>query len=436
MSSGILLLILMVAFFILIVFGVSIAISLLFSSLLVIILDPNLQLLIVPLRMFSGINNFVLLAVPGFMFAAFLMNRIGITDDVVTVADVMVGYIKGGLAHVNVVASMLFAGVSGASTADTAGIGAILIPAMNKQGYDRGFSAAITAASSTIGNIIPPSIFMVIYGSIAGVSIGGLFLAGIIPGVLVGLTQILYSYIYAKQHNYGTMRRFPVVEDILLAVRKGVWPFFLMIIILGGIIFGIYTATEAAAISAVYVLIIGLLVYRSLTWKKIMQTALLSATMTATVFFTVASATLFAWLMSYYNAFDPVVEFFSKYSSTSEVFLLYVIGIFVLLGTFMDPIPAMTIVVPIIVPVAEVLGVHSLLLGILVVMALCVGKITPPYGISLLVACGIAEIPVSNSLKPTSVLFIIFCLVMILVTFIPQLALVIPRAVMPMLFLY
>jgi len=435
MNTGIMLLVMLVTFSILVAIGVSIAFSLLFSSLLVIIIDPYLQLAIVPMRMFSGINNFVLLAIPGFMFAAFLMNRLGITDDIVTVADVMVGYIKGGLAHVNVVASMLFAGVSGSSTADTAGIGAILIPAMNKQGYDRGFSAALTAASSTIGNIIPPSIFMVVYGAIAGISIGGLFLSGIIPGILVGLTQILYSYVYALRHNYGTVRCFPSLKEIFLAIRKGIWIILMIVIIIGGITGGLYTATEAAAISVVYVLLVGLLVYRSITWKKIFEAAIQTAIMTATVLFAVATATLFSWLMSYYNAFDPVADFLIRYSTSSEVFLLYVIGIFVLLGTFMDPVPAMIIVVPIIVPIAEVLGVHGLLLGILVVMALCVGKITPPYGISLLISCAIAEIPISRAIKPTIILFVVFCLVMVIVVFAPELTLVIPRAIMPKLFL-
>jgi tripartite ATP-independent transporter DctM subunit len=275
---------------------------------------------------------------------------------------------------------------------------------------------------------------MVVYGAVAGTSIGGLFLAGIIPGIIVGLTQMGVSYYFAVKDHYGAKRNVPTFSEIIYAAKKGIWPVLLIVIIIGGIVGGVYTATEAAAISVVYVVLIGIFVRRTLTRKIFFAAAYETANMTAVVLFCVATATLFAWLMTYYNALDPVSYFFMHYSNHPVLFLFYVIVIFIFLGTFMDPVPAMVIVVPILVPIAARMNIHPLLMGILIVMALCIGKITPPYGISLLLACAIAEVPLSKSLKYTLIFFVTFCVVMIVIIFLPEIALMIPRYVMPELF--
>lgn len=416
------------------VLGVPIAFSFLLASIPVIILDPFLNLSIIAIRMYAGVDNFILLAIPLFMYCAFLMNDVRITDDIVEVSRVLVGHIKGGLAHINVVASMFFAGVSGSSTADVAGIGAILIPAMTKQNYNKGFSASITAASSTIGNIIPPSLFMVLYGAIAGVSVGGLFIAGFIPGILVGVSQMLVAYLYVSKYGpMGKHKRSDVKEILSILIRKGFFPFTVSLLILGGIMGGLFTPTEAASLAAVYVIMLGFFAYRKLKVPQLLRNAYETCIMTANVMFIVATATLFAWLLSYYNALEYSFKLFSI-CPTPESFLLMVIIIFVLLGTFMAPVPAMIILVPLMQPVGEQVGVHPLLLGLIVVMGLCVGKITPPFAPSLLVANAIAKIPLSASLKSTLIFFAMFCTIMLVITFFPGLALFLPRIAMPQLF--
>ncbi len=412
--------------------GVPLAISLLLASFAVIWMDPRLDLIIVPLRLYSGIDNFLLLAIPGFMFAALMMNRIGITDDIVRFSDLIVGRIKGGLAHINVVSSMLMGGVSGSSTADVAGIGAIMIPVMNRKGYSRGFSAALTAASSSIGSIIPPSILMVIYGASANVSIGALFVAGYLPGILVGLQQIVIAWWYAHKFGIdaGTPDRFVFWEKVRIILR-GLIPLSVIVVIIGGILAGIMTATESAAVASVYVVLVGIVVYRKVTFALILDVAIETALLTAVVMFCVATATLFGWLMSFYGILEVAGDLFEFYGSGPIVFLTFATLLFLFLGTFMDPAPAMLIFVPVLATVANSTGVDPLQLGILTIMALAIGKITPPYGISLLLACTIAGIPLSKGLAWAVVYFGAFCLLLLAVILVPQITLWLPQVLVP-----
>jgi len=432
MTPEITLSILMGSFIVLFSLGVPLAFALLFSSLTVIFLDPELDLIIVPLRIFSGVDNFLLLAIPGFMFAALMMNRVGITDDIVKLSDLLVGRIRGGLAHINVVSSMLMGGVSGSSTADVAGVGAILIPTMTKKGYSKEFSASLTAASSAIGSVIPPSILMVIYGATANVSIGALFIAGYIPGVLVGLQQLGIAYFYAKKYDIDgpvTSSQTRAEKNIILA--RGLVPLSVMIIIIGGILTGVMTATESAAIASIYVILVGVFVYRKVTWRALMDVATDTALLTAVVMFCVGTATLFGWLMSFYNILEVAGVLFQSFASDPTTFLLFATGVFLLLGTFMDPAPAMLIFVPVLAAIAPSVGVDPLQLGILVIMALAIGKITPPYGISLLLACTIAEVPLSRALGWTVVFFVAFCLLLLAIIIWPAITLSLPQLLVP-----
>lgn len=432
MSPEMILAILLLSFVVLFSIGVPLAFSLLFSSLLVIFLDPSLDLIVVPLRIYSGIDSFLLLAIPGFMFAAMMMNRIGITDDIVKLSDLMVGRITGGLAHINVVSSMLMGGVSGSSTADVAGIGAILIPTMSKKGYDKGFSASLTAASSSIGSVIPPSILMVIYGASANVSIGALFVAGYIPGILVGVQQLAITYYYAKRYNVdaGSSSDQPFREKMSI-IGRGVIPLSVVAVIIGGILTGVMTATESAAVASIYVIFLGFVVYRSLDLRGLVEVSIDTAQLTAVVMFTVGTATLFGWLMSFYRILDVAGVLFETFASGPVVFLIFASILFLLLGTFMDPAPAMLIFVPVLAKLAPGIGVDPLQMGILVIMALAIGKITPPYGISLLLACNIANIPLSQSLRWTLVFFGSFCVVMLAVIVWDDITLFLPRMIMP-----
>jgi len=431
MTLEISLLILMGGFAILFVLGVPLAVALLIPSVALILIDPALSMVVVAMRIYSGIDSFVLLAIPGFMFSAFVMNRIGMTEDIVAISDLLVGRIRGGLGHVNVVSSMLMGGVSGSSTADVAGEGAIIIPVMVEKGYDKGFTAAITAASSTIGNIIPPSILMVIYGATANVSVGALFIAGYIPGILVGLEQLAITYYYAVKNNIGGQPRGWAEGERKRTLIRGLAPFSVMVVIIGGIVFGVVTSTEAAALAAVWVVVLDLFVYRKLSWKIIQEVTLETSLLTAVVMFCVGTATLFGWLMAYYQVIDVTEKVIGYFTYDPHAFLIVVMVLFLILGTFMDPAPAMMIFVPVLVPLAQKLGIHPLHLGIIVVMTMDIGKITPPYGISLLMACSIAKIPLMESMKWTMVFFTAFVILTLAIVFWPDLALFLPRLLVP-----
>lgn len=432
MSPEFALTVLFTSFVILFSVGVPLAFALLFASTLTVALDPGLGMVIVPLRIYSGMDNFLLLAIPGFMFAALMMNRVGITEDIVKLSDLLVGRVKGGLAHINVVSSMLMGGVSGSSTADVAGIGAILIPAMTKKGYSRGFSASLTAASSSIGSIIPPSILMVIYGASANVSIGALFIAGYIPGILVGLQQIIIAWFYAHKHNIdaGSSTRWKRREKIIILAR-GLVPVSVFAIIIGGILAGVMTATESAAVASVYVVLVGVFIYRKVTPSVLVEVAIETALLTSVVMLCVGTATLFGWLMSFYGILDVAGVLFHTYASNPTTFLIFATVLFLLLGTFMDPAPAMLIFVPVLASVAAVVGADPLQLGILVIMALAIGKITPPYGISLLLACSIAGTPLSRGLGWALVFFTAFCLLLLAIILLPEITLFLPKLLAP-----
>lgn len=423
---------LMVSFAVLFTIGVPLAMSLLFAAVTVIAFDPALDINIVPLKLYAGIDNFLLLAIPGFMFAALMMNRVGITDDIVALSDLLVGRIKGGLAHINVVSSMLMGGVSGSSTADVAGIGAILIPVMKKKGYSSGFSAAITAASSSIGSIIPPSILMIIYGASADVSIGALFIAGYVPGILVGLQQLVIGWYYARKYNIDdkTSARLSPREKLVILAR-GFVPVSVISVIIGGILIGIMTATESAAVASVYVLLVGVVVYRKVTLASVMEVAVETGLLTAVVMICVGTATLFGWLLSYYGIIDIAGGLFLTYATSPVIFLLFATVLFLVLGTFMDPAPAMLIFVPVLASVAAKIGADPLQLGILIIMALAIGKITPPYGISLMLACSIAEVPLSKSLGWTVIFFGAFCALLLIIILFPGITLWLPNLVAP-----
>lgn len=432
MSPELALSVLFISFVILFSLGLPLAFSLLFSSVAVIALDPGLDILVLPQKLYTGIDNFLLLAIPGFMFAALMMNKIGVTQDIVRLSDLLVGRIKGGLAHINVVSSMLMGGVSGSSTADVAGIGAILIPAMKEKGYSPGFSASLTAASSSIGSIIPPSILMVIYGASANVSIGALFIAGYVPGVLVGLQQLIVAWYYA--HKYGidlpSKEKIPGRQKAEILAR-GLVPVSVIAVIIGGILTGVMTATESAAVASVYVILVGIFVYRKMSFGLLMQVAVETAMLTAVVMLCVGTATMFGWLMSFYGVLDVAGGLFETYANSPTQFLLFATILFLLLGTFMDPAPAMLIFVPVLASVAAGIGADPLQLGILVIMALAIGKITPPYGISLLLACTIANIPLSKGLGWTLVFFGAFCTLLLLIIYFPAITLWLPEQIAP-----
>lgn len=419
-----------------IMIGVPIGFSLFFASAVVIFLDPGIDLLIMPIIAMEKLSSFTLLAIPLFMYAAMLLNEYEFTEDIVELSRILVGRLKGGLAHINVVASMFFAGVSGSSAADTAGIGGILIPAMIKKGYTPSFSAAITAASSTIGNIIPPSIMMVVYGAAAEISVGALFLAGIIPGLFVGLSQMGAAYIYSSVYGWegkgdAGVPTQSLKENTLILLKKGFFPVSIFMIIIGGITGGIFTATEAAAVAAVYVIVVGPLLYkRARSFASFWQAAKKAARLSAITYFAIIGASVFAWLLSYYRAIDLSISIFDYLNLGQTGFLLVLAVIYLILGTFLDPIPIIVIMTPLVLPLAAKLDIPPLLLGVISVMSIRIGTVTPPYGISMLVAAGIANIDPLKMIKDISIFTLLFMVIVILIILFPSICLWVPSMIM------
>jgi len=415
----------------LILMSVPIAFSIGISSLFVILMEGNLTPWIMIQRTFGGLDSFVILAIPLFLLTGEVMNRAGITDELIDFSSTVVGHIRGGLAHINVFVSMIFAGISGSSTADTAGIGKLLIPAMIKRGYSKEFTVAVTAASSTLGQIIPPSIIAVIYAATVGISVGALFLGGAVPGILIGLAQMVVSYIFARKYNYPAEER-SSFRKILHAFKKAILPMLSPVLLIGGIIGGIFTATEAAVVSAVYSILIAIFVYRSIKLKELWDIFVTTALNASVTIFCIAIAAVFGYLLAYFHVPEMLGSVITQIASGPVSFLLIVILLFLIVGTFMDATPAIIILAPMLAPIACTFGVNPIHLGVIIVLTLALGLITPPYGLCLLVAAQIANIPVNFKLMRTMSIFILVSLLIILlIALFPDIALFIPKIFAP-----
>lgn len=381
-------------------------------------------------KMFSGLNSFVLLAVPLFILAANLMNQGKISEKLIDYSISLVGHIRGGLAHANVVVSMIFAGISGSSQADTAGIGKVLIPSMIKQGYSKEVTVGVTAASSTIGIIIPPSIPMVIYGSIANASVGALFLGGIVPGILIGLGQMAVVYFFAVKNNYPKYPRASLKKIVFQTLES--FPTLLTpIIIISGIVSGVATPTESACVACIYATVLGLFVFKTLKLKDLPAILIDTLKLSSLSLFALATANALGQLLSYYKVADQVQLFFTNFVPSKDIFLISTIALFLFLGTFMDAIPAMILFVPVLLPAAQSLGISSVHLGLIVVITLAIGQVTPPYGLCLLLASSIAGLSVERSFIGVIPFISVTLIVLLIISFFPDIAFFIPRLIMP-----
>ncbi len=385
-----------IIFLILMFIGVPIAFVIGITSLIGISAVPGITIITMPMKMFNGLNSFVLVAVPLFILAANIMNKGELSRKLIDFSVALVGQIKGGLALSNVLVSMLFAGISGASQADTAGLGKILIPNMMRTGYDDKMSVGVTAASSTIGVIIPPSIPMIIYAGLANTSVGALFLAGIVPGILIGLVMMVVVYIISIKKNIPKYKSSSLKEIFRLFLNT--LPALLTpVIIIGGIITGIFTATEAAAIATLYALIVGLFVYRTIKIKDLPMILTDTLKLSCLSLFALSTASALGELLGYFELGRLVEQLFATYLNQPLLFLLVIVLFYLFIGTFMDSIPAMILFVPVILPTALSLGIDPLHLGIVTVITLAIGLVTPPYGLCLLIASSIAKLPIEKS---------------------------------------
>jgi tripartite ATP-independent transporter DctM subunit len=416
-------------FIVLVVLRVPVAIALGLACIPVFLIEERLTPFLLMNEMFKSYNAFLLLAVPFFLLAANIMNAAGITDRLVQLSRSMVGHLPGGLGHVNVVVSMLFAGISGSSTADAAGIGSLLIPQMKKQGYSTSFSVAITACSSVMGVVIPPSILMVVWGGLMSVSIGGLFLAGVVPGILIAGSQMVAVYVFAKIYGYPMYAR-SSLKEFFLALIHAVPPLMTPLIIVGGIVGGFFTPTEASVVAVLYSVILGGVFYRTIGFHNIPSILFNSAKFAAMSLFCIGTASAFGWLLAYFKIPAAVVQFLEPFGVGPTSTGLIVAGSFLLIGMFIDAIPAIIILGTVLWPLAEVSQMHPIHFAIIGVISLAFGLVTPPYGLCLLIACKIGDIEVKDALRDVAIVLMPMFVVLLIVIFFPELILALPKLLM------
>jgi C4-dicarboxylate transporter DctM subunit len=414
-------------FSVLLLAGVSCANSMLLAS-LVSIVTSGFPVNMTADNMLGAINSFTLLAVPFFILAGVIMNRAGLTARLIDVSRAFVGHFHGGTAQVNVVASMFFSGISGSASADAAAIGSMLIPTMKREGYDPGFAAGVTASAATMGPIIPPSIVMVIYGSITNLSIGALFLAGILPGILIGVTLMLMVGWMSRKRGYprasriGWAGRWRAIMAALPAVLAPV-------IILGGMFSGMATATEAGVIACVYGLFVGFFVYRDLKIADMPALLADAVEMTAVPMYILATSSVFGFMLTAHGLGFMIGDFLAGITSDPLVFLLIIVALLTVVGIFLDGIAALLIVVPVFAPLVDVYHVDPLQFALIVIMTIMIGTVTPPVGMQLYIAAAIARIPIGRVVAWP------FCWAMtgavIVLCFVPELATLLPRILLP-----
>ncbi len=380
---------------------------------------------IIAQRLFYGVNNFILLSIPLFLFAGNLMNTGGITNRIFKFANVLVGHLKGGLGHVNIVASVIFAGMTGTAVSDAAGLGSIEIKAMTDAGYDAEFSCAITGASSTIGPIIPPSVPLVIYGILASVSIGRLLIGGIIPGLLIAVALMIMVTIYASKRNYPQEKK-PNLKEIYIAFKEVLLPAMTPVIIVGGIVFGIFTPTEAAAVACLYAFILGCFVYREISFVDLWEIIQKIARDTAIITLIVSCASLYGWVLIRSRIPIILMEQITSMSTNPIVILILLNIALLVVGCFMETIAALNILVPVLTPLILAVGIDPLHFGLIMVFNLMIGLLTPPFGMVLFVLNKVSGVPVEKIVKATLPFLAPLLAVLLLITFFPSLVTFLP----------
>jgi tripartite ATP-independent transporter DctM subunit len=386
---------------------------------------PDLPLELIPQNIIGGIDSFSLLAIPFFFLAGEIMNSGGQTSRIIRFAEGLVGNIPGGLGHVNVVTNVIFAGISGAAVADAAAIGSIMIPAMKKAGYSSRFTAAINAAAATIGPIFPPSIPMIIYGVIANVSVGKLFLAGVIPGLAMGLYFMITCYILALRRGYPRTGRLPL-KALLKSTVEVFWAIMSPAVIVGGILLGIFTPTEAGAIAVLYSVIIGAFVYRELTLSHLVDIFKRTLVNSATVLILVGVSQVFGWVVAQSNIGVEIGRMMMAISENQLVILLELNLIFLVIGMIMDPLAALIIFVPIFLPITQAVGIDPIHFGLVVVLNLMIGLSTPPVGYLLYMTAALAEIEVEKVIQEIIPFLVVMLIVLVMCTYWPQMVLFLP----------
>ena len=394
-----------------------------------ILILPDMPLVLIPQRLFTGSDVFILLAVPFFILAGQIMEQGGVARRVINVADDCTKFITGGLGHVTVLANMFFAGISGSAVADTAALAPLSIPMMVKGGFPRDYATALVAVASVIGIIIPPSIPMVIYGMVASESITRLFLGGMIPGILIGFSLMSVNFYKARKHRWGSRRPFSLA-DLLSSLRSGILALVMPGIIVGGILFGIFTPTEAAVVAVVYALAVATLAFRDLPLSRLPKILLDAGKNTAVIMYIIAAAGLFAWILTYLKLHVQVYEIMTSLTSNKTVLLVLIVVVYLIAGFVMDLGANIIILVPIFIPLVRYIGIDMTHFGLITIVALAVGLITPPVAVCTIVAAQIGGVSIERVFRASFPLLGAILVVLALIMFVPATVLFLPRLLM------
>lgn len=421
---------LMVILFIMLFAKVPIFVALAFSSLLTLMISGDLPVNIAAQRMFAGMDKFSLMAMPFFIFAADIMRRGGIAKRLLDFTLSIVGFMRGGLALTTQLACMLFGALSGSSPATVAAMGGLMYPEMIAKGYKRAFSIGLITVSGAVALLIPPSVTLIVYGTVTGVSVGALFMGGIMPGIVFGAVILAYSYYVARKENRPPDANFSF-REVLRTTKEAAWALGVPIIILGGIYFGVFTPTESAGVSAVYAAFVGMFIYKEFTWKSLMETALNSTITLVGVMIIVAGASVFGWVLTVYQAPQLLANFLMGPNTNQITFWIGVNILFLLAGMFMDGVAATTILAPLVYPLAMNLGINPVHLGVTLTANTAIGQYTPPFGLNLFVATGITKEPMLDIIRAVIPFIFLTLIALLIITYWPDLTLLIPRLTYP-----
>ena len=421
--------VLFIALVVLMVFGVPIFISLAGSTTLAFACFSNMDLVVVIQRMIAGLNKFSLISIPFFILAANIMGEGGISKRIIGLAKAFVGHSIGGLGIVTVVASMFFGAISGSSPATVVAIGALLYPALKEMKYDDEYATGVITASGSLGIIIPPSVTMIVYGTVTGASVGALFIAGFGAGVIYGLTYIIYTILYAKKHTENIRLPKTTGKEKLVALKDSLWALGVPIIILGGIYSGIFTATEASAVAVIYSIVVALFVYKEMDLSKLIDCVYKSAISTVQIMILMAGACIFSWILTSEGITVTIANSILSVSSSKTVILLLMNIILLIAGMFLDGASIVTIMGPLFFPIATAAGVDPVHLGVVMVVNCAIGMFTPPFGLNLFVASNITEKPVMKVAKGVIPFIGLSVVALLLITYIPGISLWLPKTV-------